>query len=191
MIITISGNPGSGKSTVAKILVQQLGYERIYAGGILREMAKEKGITIEALMQSAETNPQIDEEVDTRVRDKARLLEQEGKNVLVEGRVQYHFLPESKKVYVYVDPKTGAERIWKDLQDKEVSAARNQQQAGSFDEVLRLTEEREARDAERYIKLYRTDHRDKSNYDFVVDTTHITAQQAAEKVIKYLNEPSQ
>ena len=186
MIITISGNPGSGKSTVAKILVRQLGYERIYAGGILRDMAKEKGITIETLMQNAETNPQIDEEVDARVAAEARKYEGEGKNVLVEGRVQYHFLPESKKVYVFVDPKTGAERIWKDLQDKEASAARNQQQANSFDEVLRLTEEREARDAQRYLKLYGTDHRNQDNYDFVVDTTNITAQEAADKVMEYI-----
>lgn len=186
MIITISGNPGSGKSTVAKILVKNLGYERIYAGGILREMARERGVTIEALMQSAETNTQIDEEVDARVAAEARKYEQEGKNVLVEGRVQYHFLPESKKVYVYVDPKTGAERIWKDLQDKEAAATRNQTVAGSPDEVLRLTEEREARDAERYMKLYGTDHRNKENYDFVVDTTNITAEQAADKVMGYI-----
>ena len=186
MIITISGNPGSGKSSVAKILVRRLGYERIYAGGILREMARERGITIETLMQDAENDTRIDEEVDARVAAEARKYEQAGKDVLVEGRVQYHFLPESKKVYVFVDPRAGAERIWKDLQDKEASAARNQAIAGSIDEVLVLSEEREARDAERYIKLYRTDHRKKSNYDFIVDTTHITAEQAADKVMEYI-----
>ena len=36
MIISISGTPGSGKSTVAKMLVEKLGLVRLYAGGALR-----------------------------------------------------------------------------------------------------------------------------------------------------------
>jgi CMP/dCMP kinase len=186
MIITISGNPGSGKSTVAKILVKRLGYERIYAGGILRQIASEKGIFIEELMKEAETNTKIDEEVDVRVAAEARKYDQEGKDVIVEGRVQYYFIPESKKVYVFVDSKAGAERIWKDLQDKEANAARNQAIANSVDEVMEKSEGREKGDAERYIKLYGTDHRKKENYDFVVDTTNITAEQAADKVMEFI-----
>jgi len=123
MIITISGNPGSGKSTVAKLLVKELGYERIYAGGIMREMAKERGISLEELMQQARTETTIDTEVDYRVRDRARELAQKGKNVLVEGRVQFYHLPESVKIFVKVDEREGARRIWNDLQDKEISGA--------------------------------------------------------------------
>jgi CMP/dCMP kinase len=186
MIITISGNPGSGKSTVAKILVKRLGYERIYAGGIMRQMASERGIVLEELTKEAETNTKIDEEVDARVAAEARKYEEEGKNVLVEGRVQYHFLPESKKVYVFVDPRAGAERIWKDLQDKEATAARNQAMVGSIDEVVANNATREEKDAQRYMKLYGTDHRKKENYDFIVDTTHVTAEQAADKVMGYI-----
>ena len=186
MIITISGNPGSGKSTVAKILVARLGYERIYAGGIMRQMANEKGIVLEELMEQAKTNPQIDTEVDSRVAAEARKYEQDGKDVIVEGRVQYHFLPESKKVYVFVDPRAGAERIWKDLQDKEASAARNQAVAASTDEVIANNDHREEQDAQRYIKLYGTDYRKKENYDFVVNTTKITAEQAADKVEEFI-----
>ena len=47
MIITISGTPGSGKSTVAKIIVETLNAERIYVGGIRRELAREKGMTLQ------------------------------------------------------------------------------------------------------------------------------------------------
>ena len=36
------------------------------------------------------------------------------------------------------------------------------------------------------MKLYGTDHRNKENYDFVVDTTNITAEQAADKVMGYI-----
>jgi len=46
MIISISGLPGSGKSTVAKILAEKLGFERIYMGAIFRKMADQKGVSI-------------------------------------------------------------------------------------------------------------------------------------------------
>jgi cytidylate kinase len=37
MIISLSGAPGSGKSTVAKKLAEELGWERYYMGGLRRE----------------------------------------------------------------------------------------------------------------------------------------------------------
>ncbi len=186
MIITISGNPGSGKSTVSKILVREQGYERIYAGGIMRDMARERNITLEQLMLNAKTDPKIDEEVDHRVRDKARELSASGKDVIVEGRVQFYHIPESIKIYINVDEKSGAERIWKDLQDKEISQARNQEAASSIEEVIHKNRVREEGDAQRYLKLYGVDHRDKSNYDKVIDTTNITADEAADRIIQYL-----
>jgi cytidylate kinase len=187
MIVTISGNPGSGKSTVAKLLVKECGYERIYAGEIFREIARERGITSEELVRRAEKDQKIDILVDERVRDKVRELERAGKNILVEGRIQFHFLPESIKIYVYVDEKEGARRIWKDLQDKEAALQRNQEAANSIDEVVEKNRFREETDAQRYMKLYGVDHRDKKHYDFVVDTTKITPQQAADKIIEYIN----
>ena len=47
MIISISGKPGSGKSTVTKMLAEKLGLKHHYMGGIIRNMAKEKGLTLQ------------------------------------------------------------------------------------------------------------------------------------------------
>ena len=188
MIITISGTPGSGKSTVAQILVKKLGLERLYIGGILRAFAKHKGMTIEELTKYAKSHPEIDQEVDEKTRDEARKLAQQGQDVLVEGRVQFFFLPESVKIFMKVDPEEAGKRIWKDLQDKEKSGARNEEVVTSVKKVQQKIVRREAEDAQRYKKLYNIDHRDESQYNLVIDTTAITASEAADKIMKFLKQ---
>jgi CMP/dCMP kinase len=186
MIISISGNPGSGKSTVAKLLVKKLGCERVYAGGVIRDMAKERGFSLEAFMEHLAADPELEKEIDTKVGVKARALEKEGKVVIAEGRTQFHLIPESVKIYIKVKPEEGAKRIWNDLNDKEVQQERNQDQVGSVQELVEKNEVREETDAKRYIKLYDIDHRDEANYDFMVDSTEISAVEAAKKIVGYL-----
>lgn len=44
MIITISGYPGSGKSTIADIIAKKLKLKRYSVGNFRRELAKKRGI---------------------------------------------------------------------------------------------------------------------------------------------------
>ena len=46
MNITITGNLGSGKSSVAKIIVKK-GYEFVSTGNIFRQLAMQKGVSVE------------------------------------------------------------------------------------------------------------------------------------------------
>ena len=191
MIITISGTPGSGKSTVAKILVKKLDAERIYVGGIRRELAREKGMTLEELNDYAKTHPETDIDVDKKAAAKARELDGEGKYVVVEGRTQFHFLPESLKVFMKVSTEEGARRIWKELQNKEMQEKRNEGNINSFEEMKLRVQKREEEDAERYMKYYGFDHRDEKHYDFILDTSDITAEEAAEKVMGFVKSKEQ
>ncbi len=187
MIITISGTPGSGKSTIAKRLVEALHAERIYVGGIRRELAREKGMTLEELNEYARTHPETDVDVDRKAAAYAREMEQSGKKVIiVEGRTQYHFLPESIKLYVKVAFDEGARRIWNDLQEKSARDARNEGNIRSLEQLKEEIRNREENDAFRYRQYYRIDHRDEKQYDLVIDTTRITAEQATERILAYL-----
>lgn len=188
MIITISGTPGSGKSTVAKILVSRLGWERLYIGGTLRDLARQKGMTIEELTGYAKKHPEIDREVDQKTCDQARALVKKGKDVIVEGRVQFYFLPESLKIYMKVDVEEAARRIWNDLQDQERRGIRNEESVSSAAKVKEKILKREKDDAKRYKRLYGIDHRDEPQYDLIIDTTRISAERAAEKILKFIKE---
>ncbi len=186
MIITISGNPGSGKSTVAKILVEKLKAERVYVGGIRRELAREKGMDLNELNEYAKNNPETDVDVDKRAAAKARDLEKNNSLVVVEGRTQFHFLPESIKVYVVVDFDVGAERIWKEIQNKDASQARNEGTINSIEKLKATVRKRDEDDAQRYLKYYGFDHRKLDNYDLIVNSSEITAEEVAQKIIGYL-----
>lgn len=215
MILTISGTPGSGKSTIAKILVEKflaeklsaekMVVERIYVGGIRRELAKQKGMTLEQLNEYAKTHPETDVDVDLAAAAEARAkegtdrekterlgeggqddLSKMGKIVIVEGRTQYHFLPESIKIYVKCDFEEGAKRIWKDMQNTVARAERNEGNINSLEDTRRDILRRQNNDAERYQKYYNINPYDESQYDLVVDTTRITAMGAAERILTYL-----
>ncbi len=191
MIISITGNPGSGKSTIAKILVEKLKAQRINVGSMFREMARERGLTLEEFNLYAKSHPEVDIEADRRAAAQARTLEKNGEIVLAEGRMQFHFLPESLKIFVYVDPAEGSKRIWKDLQSIKENKERNQKEYTSYEETLAGTVIRDAEDAKRYEIIYGVDIKDLKKYDFIVDTTSISAPEAATKIVEFIENSTQ
>ncbi len=188
MIITISGTPGSGKSTVAKILQERLSAERIYVGGMRRELAREKGMTLEELNEYAKTHAETDIDVDKKASEKAKQLEKEGKIVIAEGYTQFYFLPKSIKIFIKVEPEEAARRIWKDLQHKETREARNEGNITSLGQMKKRVQERLKEDNARYKKYYGLDYLDESHYDLVIDTTTITPEETVQQVLQFLKQ---
>ena len=69
MILTIAGDPGSGKTTVAKKVAAQLGYNR-YSGGDMRStVAQERGMTIDELNDLGMKEDWTDKETDKKVEE--------------------------------------------------------------------------------------------------------------------------
>ncbi len=188
MIITISGTPGSGKSTIAKILVRELNAERIYVGGMRRRLAEKKGMTLEELNEYAKTHPETDVDVDKAASAEAKEKEGQGKTVIAEGYTMFYFIPDSVKIFVKCDFEEGARRIWNDLQHEETKAARNEGKITSLRQMEKRILERLEEDSARYRKYYGVDHLDESHYDFVIDTTGIPAGKAAQRVLRFIRE---
>jgi cytidylate kinase len=184
-MVTISGTPGSGKSTIAEALTKKFKAKRLYAGAMMRRLAKEKNLTLAEFYKNRSANPKIDVEVDERVAAQARKLIKKT-NVIVEGRTQFHFLPESIKIYIKVSPREGAKRIWLSLQKPGNKKERNEAHVHSLAALLKKNLARKANDLKLYKKYYNLNYTKESQYDFVLDTTHINAQQATTKTAVFI-----
>lgn len=171
--------PGSGKTTVAKLLAKKLGMKYYYVGGILREMARERGLTFNEFYKLGEKDPSIDKEVD----EYQKKLGEREDNFIIQGRTSFHFIPHSIKVFLEVDLKEGARRVFKDVQEN--PKERNEPYK-SVEETLEGLKERVKSEKKRYKKYYGIDHYDKSHYDFIIDTTNIPAEQVADKIIEFV-----
>lgn len=183
-IITISGKLGSGKSSTAKIVANTLSYEHFSTGVFMRVMAEKRGISLEELSKMAENDPSIDFEIDNYCRSLG-----ERENIVVDSRLGFHFIPESFKVFLELDPEVASRRI---LEDKKNNPNRHTEANGSFDTpekikekiILRLESERK-----RYKELYgiedQTDHK---HFDLVIDTKDTPLEEVAGIVINKYKE---
>ncbi len=180
MIITITGDSGSGKSTIGEKLKKDLGFERYYMGQIRRDAAKEKGMTLEEYNAYGETHPETDLEVD----EYQKKLGQTKDDFIIEGRTSWFLIPQSLKLYIKVSPEEGARRIFGDLQKEN---KRNEgKNLNSIEDVLKSNLERAKSDDLRYKKYYNKNCFDENNFDFVIDTTNLTIDETYQKILTYI-----
>src|ERR1700756_5537880 len=111
-IITIAGSLGSGKSSTAKAVASALGFQHFSSGDLFRQIAAERGESIEAMNISAEVQRDIDLKVDNLLQDMYRKEEK----LTIDSRMAWHWMPGSFKVFLVLDRDTAAERIFNDLQ---------------------------------------------------------------------------
>lgn len=180
MIITLSGKPGSGKSTIAKMLAEKLGFKRYYMGEIRRRLAKSRGLTLEEFNKLGEKEIFTDKEVDEYQK---RLGETED-NLVIEGRVAFHFIPNSLKIFLDVNEEEGARRIFQSLQE---SNDRNEgMDLNTPDDVLESIQKRMESDNFRYQKYYNLDVFNPKHYDFVLDTSNLSIEEVFQKIYKFI-----
>jgi cytidylate kinase len=181
MIISFCGDNGSGKSTAAVKVAKELGFKHYHMGQVLRDMAKEKGLTLEELNVLRDKDPNFDKSVD----DFLVKLGRENDNFVIESRTAWFFLPGSLKIYLKVEEKEAAKRIFLELQKQN---KRNEgKNLDSESRVLESIEKRQKKDNEIYQKLYGINIRDEKHFDFVLDTTRLSIGEVFGQVMDFIN----
>lgn len=176
-IITIAGKLGSGKSTTSSLLSEKLSYEKFSSGDFFRQVGLDRGLTLLELSKLAETDDSIDIETDNKVREAGQK-----ENIILESRLAYHFVPESFKVYLTLDTKESAKRMFEDLENNPHRKAT--EDYSSVEEMEEKVKERYASEKLRYKKLYNVDTTDTSNFDLIIDTSKHSPDEVCEIIIK-------
>jgi len=181
MIISIAGLPGAGKSTLAKKLAEDLGWPFYSMGSLRRQVALDKGMTLAEYNLLGETDPETDLAVDRY----QQALGQKEDNFVIEGRTSWHFIPQSVKIFLSVESRVGAERIWHQLQKNEIN--RNEDKdLQNIDDVLKSNINRLASDKKRYQKYFGFDANDIKHFDLVVDTTNLTKDEVLAEIKDFI-----
>ena len=177
--ITITGALGSGKSTIAKLLAQKLGYTHYSTGDAQRQIAAKYNMTTLELNQLADTDPSIDQQIDSVFHQ----LEDSEQLYAIDSRMAWFFMPKSFKVKLTVEPKAAALRI---LNDTTRSGEKKYQ---TIDDALEATMNRRTSEIERFKRTYGVDIEDPNNYDITIDTTDLTPEQVCAVILKeYANQ---
>jgi cytidylate kinase len=155
MLLTVSGPPGSGKSTTAELLADAFDLDHVSGGDIFRDLADERGYTPLEFNKLAEENDEIDRDLDRRLRE----IAVDADDLVLESRLAGWLAGAQADFRFWLDApaRVRGERI----------AEREEK------DPVRATEEtkaREASEAQRYEEYYGIDIRDLTIYDLSVNT---------------------
>ena len=174
--ISITGDLGSGKSIIGRLLGQKTGFKFYSSGGIQREIASRHGITTLALNKLSEQNHEIDKEIDDFTRD----LSQTGESFVIDSRMAWYFIPNSFKIYLQVNVDIAAERI---LSDK----SRKNEDYPDFDSAKEDIIKRKESEIYRFKKYYDVDCENMDNYDLVINTSFSTPEEIIAVILNNLS----
>ncbi len=170
MIITITGKPCSGKGTVSKLFCKKYNFEYLCTGDIFRELAKSYGYDDVLEFQKDEVCKNADEIVDNKTTELGKTSID--KNIVVDSRLAWHFIPASYKVFIDIDWQTAGERL--------LGANRHNEQAKDLNSAIIKLQDRWQKENTRYFELYKTNNLNPSNYNLVVSSQNKTPEEIAD-----------
>jgi predicted cytidylate kinase len=173
-VITLSGVPGTGTTTIARLLSEQLEIRMVYIGEIFRNIAEKYNMTLEEFSTFAQDNPKIDNELDEKQIEYAK-----NGDIILEGRLSGCMLEKNRidsfKILLTADLDTRIKRIM-GREDKE------------YDQVKSEILFREECERDRYLRLYNMDYLDESHYDLIINTTNLSPEEIVDKIVKKIRE---
>lgn len=169
MLLTLSGLPGSGTSTVARAVSAELRLDHLDGGTVFRTVAAEQGVSLAAYAAMAEHDENIDRALDDRLTDRAR----QG-DVVLESRLAG---------WLATRAGLDALRVWIACDEVERARRVGGRDGHDADAALRHNQEREASERARYLGYYDIDLTDLTIYDLVLDSTERSPEDLVAEIV--------
>lgn len=153
LVLAVSGFHGSGRSTHARRLAESFNLRYVSSGTIFREMAEERGLTLEKMSKLTEGDPEFDKMIDKRAR-----LESLKGGVVIDATLS-GWMAEDPDLRIFLTAPLEA-RIRRIAEREGIG----------LDEAREETLVREESERERFRSYYGIDIADLSIYDLVLNT---------------------
>ncbi len=174
LVIALSGPPGSGASTVGRLLAKRLKLEYFSPGKYFKGLSKKKNET-RAAMESLNTEKGRSKELHEYI-DNLQIQKAKKGNVLIEGTLSINFL---KDIASY--------KIWLDADISERAARTMKRDGLSLEEAKSKILEREKIERTMWKKIYGFDYFDqKKSADLVVDSSDMRMLQVVDKIFNFI-----
>lgn len=170
--ITISGDLGGGKSTIAELISRELHIKKYSTGDIQRKIASKYKMTTLDLNVYMKDHPEIDDEIDNFT----KRLNSRKESFVMDSRMAWFFIPDSLKIYLIVKPSIAAKRIYNDQY-------RINEKYKGLEEATKDILRRKDIENERFKKLYNVDSNDMVNYDLIIDCSFISINELFSVII--------
>jgi len=171
VVIAISGKPGAGSSTVAKMVAKRLGVDYFSPGQKFFKPSR-KDDTTEAL-NLWKSDKGKSKDFHKKIDDYQRELARKG-NVVVCGKLSIWVLKDLADV-----------KVWLDCNFDERVRRTSERDKINLEEARKKLKEREDLEEKEWRKMYRFDrNKQKEIADVVIDTTILSAEEVVEKIVK-------
>ena len=172
--IAISGDLGSGKSTVGKLFEEKYGFKFHSGGSIFRSLAAKYNMTPAEFSKYSEIHPEVDEEIDGEL---VKISELDN-DMVIDSRMAWHFVENSFKLHLLVDVNVAAKRI--------MDENRGSEKYATLEEAVEKIQKRKASENKRYTEKYNVNPDNLENYDLVVDTTYASPNEICDFISEHL-----
>lgn len=174
MKITITGTPGSGKSTIAKMLAKQFDLRFYSIGDLMDKIAMEKRVSLSELSKLAETDDTIDRKLD------AEQIKLRKKNdFILDSRLGWHFIPDSIKIFLDVNLDEATKRIFSDERAHEKE---NTSLEITKENIIKRIQSEKLR----YNKYYDIDFYNPDIYDIFIDTSNLSQEEVFNNILSLI-----